>query len=168
MANESTESSFVNPELPALGLVAEMSREDRAILSSYGFFHIAQQGKVLIKEGNVQNSLYFVISGSLHAKLSEQGHEMLVGSIRQGEWFGEVNIFDPAAASATVVAIEPTQYWQITREDLQEFINNYPAVGTALVIGIAIVLSRRLRGVSQKLADSARLSSLASSFPPAQ
>ena len=40
---------LTSPHLPAVGLVAQLSKEDRDTLSSYGEFHIAEHGDVLIK-----------------------------------------------------------------------------------------------------------------------
>ena len=39
------------PYLPAVGPVAALSEEDRDALSSYGDFHLASHGDVLIPQG---------------------------------------------------------------------------------------------------------------------
>jgi CRP-like cAMP-binding protein len=54
-----------------------------------------------------------------------------------------------------VVAVEPSQYWEITREDLEDFLNNYNAAGIMLMIGLATTLSQRIRGITAKLAEQA-------------
>ena len=138
-------------DLPAIGLLQALPDEERAILSSYGHFLMAPAGGSVIAQGSPQDSLYVVISGRLHARRSDSGREILVGEIRTGEAFGEVNIFDPGEASATVVAVDPTQLWRIARGELEEFLNAYPAAGNALLAGIATNLSTRLRAVSAKL-----------------
>ena len=43
--------SFSTPKLPAVGIVANLSEEDRDTLSSYGTFHLAQIGTVLGRNG---------------------------------------------------------------------------------------------------------------------
>lgn len=138
-------------ELPAMGLVAEMSSEDRSMLASYGHFSFASQGDEIIGQGQPQGSLYFVLSGLLHAKRSDTGRDVLVGEIRAGESFGEVNIFDPGAASATVIASTPSQLWSIEGGELRSFVAAYPEAGSLLVWGVASVLSRRVRSVSEQL-----------------
>ena len=85
-------------------------------------------------------------------------------TISQGEWVGEVDLFDPASAVCSVIAIEPSQYWMITREDLEDFINNYSEAGIQILIGVAGTLGRRLRGVTKMLAEQTELASIRNSL----
>jgi len=152
--------SITTPQLPAVGLVADLTKEDRDTLSSYGSFHLANPGDTLIEEGLPHGKLFFIISGLLHARHVDNGKEILLGSIRQGEWVGEVDLFDPASAVCSVVTIEPSQYWMITRQDLEDYINTYQEAGIRILIGVAGTLGRRLRGVTKKLAEQTELSKL--------
>ena len=145
------------PYLPAVGPVATLSNEERDLLSSYGDFHLADQGEVLITQGNSQGRLFFVLSGLLHAVRRDGDREVLLGTIRSGEWVGEVDLFDPVSAMCSVIVIERVQYWAISRPDLEEFINNYPQSGMQLVISLAAVLSKRLRSVTRRLMEEAEL-----------
>ncbi|MDX2081521.1 MAG: cyclic nucleotide-binding domain-containing protein [Terrimicrobiaceae bacterium] len=156
--------SLTTPHLPAVGLVSELSKEDRDTLSSYGSFHLANPGDVLIREGEPHGKLFFIISGLLHARRNDDGREVLLGKISQGEWVGEVDLFDPASAVCSVVAIEPSQYWVIPRADLEDFINNYPAAGIQILIGVAGTLGRRLRAVTKKLVEETELASVRNSI----
>lgn len=156
--------SLTTPQLPAVGLVADLTREDRDTLSSYGSFHLANPGDTLIEEGLPHGKLFFIISGLLHARHVDNGKEILLGAIRQGEWVGEVDLFDPASAVCSVVTIEPSQYWMITRQDLEDYINTYQEAGIRILIGVAGTLGRRLRGVTKKLAEQAELSKLRNSL----
>jgi CRP-like cAMP-binding protein len=66
---------------------------------------------------------------------------------------GEVDLFDPFEAMCSVVAVEECQYWVMTRDNLEEFINNHPSAGILLLIGLSTTLSRRIREVTRKLAE---------------
>ncbi|MFZ4683156.1 MAG: Crp/Fnr family transcriptional regulator [Terrimicrobiaceae bacterium] len=151
---------LTGPQLPAVGLVADLSREDRDTLSSYGEFHLANPEDVLITQGQSHGKLLFILSGLLHAVRRETGREVLLGPIHQGEWVGEVDLFDPGSAVCSVVVIESVQYWAITRADFEQFLNNYPEAGIQLVIGVASTLGRRLRGVTKKLMDEAQMAAV--------
>jgi CRP/FNR family cyclic AMP-dependent transcriptional regulator len=152
------------PLLPAIGLVSNLQQEDRDALSSYGTFHIAQPGAVLIEQDVSHGNLYCIISGTLHALRNDAGNEIVLGRILAGEWVGEVDLFDPSSAVCSVVAVEPTQYWVITREELEEFLNNYTSAGTLLLIGLATTLSRRIRDVTRKLSEQTELTKLQASL----
>ena len=156
--------SLTSPQIPAVGLVAELSKEDRDTLSSYGSFHLANPSDILIAEGIPHGKLFFIISGLLHARRNDEGRDILLGTINQGEWVGEVDLFDPASAVCSVIAIEPSQYWMITRADLEDFINNYPGAGIQILIGVAATLGRRLRSVTKKLAEQTELASIRNSL----
>ena len=145
---------LTRPELPAIGIVAEMEAEDRALLGNYGEFLPVQEGQTLIEAGNPQEHLYLVISGLLHVTIIIDGRPKLIARVEAGETLGEVNVFDPARASATVVAHDFTQVWRANRADIDLFVKAYPEAGNILLSGIITVMSRRLRNMNDKLADT--------------
>lgn len=156
--------SISTPHLPPVGLVADLSKEDRDTLSSYGSFHLANPGEVLIPQGQSHGKLFFIISGLFHARKNDGNRDVLLGTIRPGEWVGEIDLFDPASAICSVVAMELSQYWVITRADLEDFINNYPPTGIQILISIASNLSRRCRSVSDQLAEQTRMAATMNTF----
>jgi CRP-like cAMP-binding protein len=89
---------------------------------------------------------------------------VLLGQVEEGEWIGEVDLFDPSEAVCSVVAVKESQYWVITRDNLEEFINNYPSAGILLLIGLSTTLSRRIREVTRKLAEQTELTKLRESM----
>ena len=145
---------FNRPELPADGIIAELDSDDRALLSGYGEFLPAHASQTLIKEGEDQEALYFVISGMLHVSIAIEGRSKLVARIGAGESLGEVNVFDPGKASATVTAQEFSQIWKANRDDINLFVKAYPEAGASLLAGIITVMCRRIRNMNEKLADS--------------
>jgi CRP-like cAMP-binding protein len=155
---------LVSPQLPAVGLVAELSKEDRDLLSSYGEFHFGSPDDQLITQGQSHGKLFFVVSGLLHAVRHEEDREELLGVIRQGEWMGEVDLFDAGSAMCSVVAIESTQYWAITREDFNDFLKNYPEAGLQIVTGVAVTLGKRLRGVTRRLMEESEMATVRASL----
>lgn len=145
-------SILTTPELPALGLLSPLGDEDRNILSGYGEFHPVQKDSKLIEEGKEQNALFIVISGALHASTLRGGHPVLLGKISRGESIGEINLLDPAKASASVTAVEFSQVWRISCESLEDYMNAYPLPAAHLLIGIGKTLARRVRDVNEKVA----------------
>ncbi len=145
-------SELSRPELPPINFLAEISEEDRLLLSAYGVFLPVSEDKDLITEGDSQDSLYLVLSGLLHVVREKNGVRTLLWRVTAGETIGEINLFDPSAASASVEAKEFSQVWKVSREDLQEFIRNYPVAGAQLMVAVAGLLSRRLRAMNQRFA----------------
>jgi CRP-like cAMP-binding protein len=145
-------STLSTPELPALGLLSPLGDDDRNLLSGYGEFLPVQSGDNLIEEGKEQNALFIVISGALHANTMRSGHRVLLGKIGRGESIGEINLLDPAKASASVTAVEFSQVWKISCESLEEYMNAYPLPAAHLLVGIGKTLARRVRDVNEKVA----------------
>lgn len=144
-------ADFTTPELPAKGIMEPLGDDDRKLLSSYGEFLPVQPMQQLIVEGEEQDSLYFVISGNLHAMTTRSGRQVLLGKIGPGETIGEINIFHPGMASATVTAVEFSQIWRCDRQSLEDFMNVSPLPAAHILIGIASTLSKRLREMNDKV-----------------
>lgn len=152
------------PQLPLVGIVANLNPEDVKLLESYGSFESASPGTVVIEQGKSHGKLFLITSGLLHARRTDQGNDVLLGQVGDGEWMGEVDLFDPLEAVCSVVAVEESRYWVITRDNLEEFINNSPSAGILLLIGLSTTLSRRIREVTRKLAQQTELTKLRESL----
>lgn len=140
------------PDLPALGFARELSEEERRQLSTYGEFIAAEDGQAIIVEGLPQDSLSMVVSGTVHVQTEAGGRHVLLSSLRAGDVIGEVNIFDPAEASATVVANGFAVLWSISRAKLDAFMHHHPAASSKVLLSIATTLSRKLRRTNEKAA----------------
>ncbi len=140
------------PELPALGFAADLTDQDRKDLGSYGEFITANEGDTLIAEGKPQNALFLVVFGNFHVQTDATGRVVLLGHLKSGDTVGEINIFDPGNASASVVARNLGQIWKIDRTRLEEFLEAHPEAAARLLVGVATQLSKRLRKTNEKVA----------------
>ena len=132
-------------------VLAAFDENERRALTGFGEFVSYPAEKIVIREGESQNCLYFLLKGVVHALHKVKGGTTPVGAIREGEWFGEVNIFDPDRASAMVVARTDARMWRISRSRLEEFLNAHPPLGCMVLLGAAEVLARRTRALVTKL-----------------
>ena len=105
----------------------------------------------MIEEGQDQNCLYFIISGRLHVTTEDEGRRTLLGRLGPGDLVGEVNVFDPQKASATVMGMEFSQVWRMDRAMLDAFTKDSPAAASQLLLHISTQLSRRLRETNEKV-----------------
>lgn len=135
--------------LPPTGFLSSLSVQERQNLSLRGTYRYARNGEVLIKEGQNPGRLFLLISGKWEARKDET--QTVLGQIEPGEWVGEVNIFDPAGALCSVVAVQPSEYWEITREAFEKFINDSRGTGSAILIALAATLGRRIRQSTEGL-----------------
>jgi CRP-like cAMP-binding protein len=134
------------PTLPTFSWIGHLKEDDRDLLSSYGEFFPGHPGNVIIEEGAMQTEVFVVISGKLDVRArQDDGSEILMAQVGPGETLGEISLFDPGPAAATVTAIEFSQLWRIADADLMHFMEENPGAGNVLLRTLASILAQRLR-----------------------
>jgi len=131
--------------LPRTGILAFMDDEYRSLLAGYGQAIATEPGQVVLREGESSRTLYIVLAGTFRITLGATGHDVTLDSVGEGDCLGEISVFEPGLASATVTSVEAGRLWSIESERLQQFLGESPYAGCALILGINTLLSRRLR-----------------------
>ncbi len=153
-------SSAPLTELPAVGFLADVSSEHRAFLACFGKFLRPASGEILIAEGDAQESLYVILSGTLHIVASADERPVLLAAFGEGDSIGEINLFDPATASATAVVRSTGLIWALSREELEAFLAADPTAGVAVMRGLLRQVARRIRSMNEKLATAEQRASI--------
>ncbi|MCD6426174.1 MAG: nucleotide-binding protein [Anaerolineales bacterium] len=97
-----------------------------------------EPGEVLITQDEVDDDLYFILSGRL--SVSVHGREVAVR--HGGQHVGEMTLIDPSARrSASIVAIDQSVVASISENDFSKVANEYPRLWRL----ISVELSDRLR-----------------------
>lgn len=125
-----------------------MDDEAREQFAAYGKTVKTKPNEVLIREGAVSARLYIVVSGHFHVSTEIEGKEVRLDTVGPGDCLGEVALFTPDRASATVTtdsAGPGGELWLIDADALQQFLVDYPGPGCAAILGINVILSRRLK-----------------------
>jgi CRP-like cAMP-binding protein len=141
-------------ELPAIGFLAGITPEHRAFLACFGKYHRLHSGDVLIAEGAAQDSLYVILSGTLHIVSSAGNRPLLLASLGEGQSIGEVNLFDTDRASATAIVRSNALIWSLSRSELNGLIEADPDTGLPLLRGLLRQLSQRIRSMNEKLSTA--------------
>lgn len=136
-----------------MGFAQDLDDNNRLELEKYGEFISSAEGDTLIAEGQEQDSLFLIIVGSFHVQTDTTGRSVLLGKMKGGDTIGEVNIFDPGKASASVVSkTSISQVWKIDRSSLERFLESNPEAAARLLVNVATQLSKRLRKTNEKVA----------------
>ncbi len=131
--------------LPRSGILAFMDEESREQLQGYGSLLPTSAGQTIIQEGEPQTSLYVVIAGVFSVTVHTAGRDVSLDSVEEGDCFGEVAIFQPGPASATVTSVQDGQLWFMGVDNLQQYLLDWPYAGCAIILGINTILTRRLK-----------------------
>lgn len=92
---------------------------------------------VIVHRDAPGDALYIVTSGKVKVSVPGDEGETIVALFSAGDFFGELSLFDGAARSADVIALEPTQVLMLPASDLWASIHKYPAISTAFLRELA-------------------------------
>ena len=109
----------------------------------------------IIYAGDASDSLYYIIKGSVTVLIEDDdGKEMIVAYLNDGDFFGEMGLFDPDdARSAWVRAKTECEVAELSYAKFRELSDKHPEV----VFAIGNQLARRLRETTRKVGDLAFL-----------
>lgn len=109
----------------------------------------------IITEGEPVTQLCIVTDGVVHVRRLAGKREILLNRLGVGEFFGEINLFDPGTATATVVAMKPTQLAVVPHSSLLRWFETHPIAGYRVVSAFMREMSQRFRMTNSRLASSA-------------
>jgi CRP-like cAMP-binding protein len=106
------------------------------------------------------NQFNIVCECTVHVRRLAQTREMLLGRLGVGAFFGEINLFDPGTATASIYAMKtPTRLAVVDYESLRNFLSEKPALGYKVVSCMMAEMSQRLRQTSARLVNTVYWSS---------
>ena len=107
-------------------------------------------------EGDTDQSLYVIIRGEFEvtARSPVSGDLIRFSCAGQGLVFGEMSFLDRQPRSASITATQDAEVFGFTREDYEDLLTHNPGSAARFMMGVAEILSRRLRGVDQRIKHS--------------
>ncbi len=111
----------------------------------------------LIYAGDKSDSLYYIIKGSVTVLIEdEEGREMIVAYLNDGDFFGEMGLFneeEDESRSAWVRAKTECEIGEISYAKFQEIAEEHPE----FLFAVGSQMARRLRNTTRKVGDLAFL-----------
>lgn len=109
----------------------------------------------VVREGDIDDGVYFVLSGKLQVSVS-LGHEQFkdIVVLEQGAIFGEQAFFDRLPRSATVQGIEGGEIYKLSRGYFDALADRDPHLGTKVLFELGRILSSRLRRTTKVLSQA--------------
>ena len=149
-------------DLDILRSVSILRELDDAELSAIAKLFTVRQvksGDRILEEGMPVKAFYIVCDGVVHVRRLAQKREMLLGRIGVGGFFGEVNLFDPGVATASIYAMKQVTIAAVDYDSLRQFMSSTPDTGYKMVCAMMAELARRLRLMSGRLVNAVYWSS---------
>ncbi len=92
----------------------------------------APPGRALFRAGAVGDALYFVHTGEVEIRQPKEDGALPVARLLGGNFFGEMEVLTGQPHAVDAIAVLPTVYWLLYRQDLDELAVRYPAIGMQL------------------------------------
>ncbi|OIO56915.1 MAG: hypothetical protein AUJ55_07685 [Proteobacteria bacterium CG1_02_64_396] len=108
----------------------------------------------LIVEGEAGDTLYCILSGKVKVALSDsEGREIVLTYLGEGEFFGEMTLFDNRPRSASITTCEESEFFAIQKDQFREFLGTHPGIMLHLIESLVA----RLRATDSKVENLAFL-----------
>ena len=106
------------------------------------------RNSVILFEDDPGDALYIVSAGQVKVVLiGEDGREVILSVLGDGDFFGEMSLIDDEPRSAHVIAMKDSHLLVLRRDDFQAQLQQHPSVALKLLR----VLVQRLRRADQKI-----------------
>lgn len=110
------------------------------------------EGERIIAEGDASPDLFFVVEGTVNIVVAEEGTDVFIAALGEGQVFGEAAIFTSVRRTASVVSGSDSALVRIRRRQFLDFVKANPSDGIKMLLVIIFSLLRKLRDANQELA----------------
>lgn len=111
-----------------------------------------KRGANVVEQGKSSNALFLILAGRAHVVMADsKAREVIVATLKAGDYIGEMSLIDNEAHSATVTADTQMDVLVLGRDDFTRCVNENVAIASAVMRGLV----QRLRSADQKIVSLA-------------
>jgi CRP/FNR family transcriptional regulator len=107
---------------------------------------VYQDGEVIIQQGELGNNMFVIQEGQVEVFQEREGRSVQLAVLKEGDFFGEMALFDKEVRSATVLASGEVRVLTIDKKTFLRRIHEDPS----LAFRIVETLSTRLRELNER------------------
>jgi len=94
-------------------------------------------GRVLTRQGRPGNSFYVILDGEADVEIDD----LKRGTLRKGDFFGEISMLDRGDATATVTTTKPSRLMVMSHSQFRDAVK----ASESILVKVLAVMGRRLR-----------------------
>jgi CRP-like cAMP-binding protein len=111
-----------------------------------------RRGEIIVEQGKVSNSLFIILNGRARVLITDrQGREVILATLREADYLGEMSLIDSQSHSATVAAEIMTDVLILRRENFMQCLEE----STTMAMEVMHGLVQRLRSADRKIGSLA-------------
>lgn len=113
-----------------------------------------KRGESLVEQGEQENALFLILAGRARVVMTDrQSREVILATLRPGDYSGEMSLIDSEPHSANVVAEIQTDALVLGRSEFERCLNENTPMAHAVMRGLVL----RLRQANEKIGSLALL-----------
>jgi CRP/FNR family transcriptional regulator, cyclic AMP receptor protein len=133
-----------------LHLLGVLTDGDLDWLLRHGHTRFVPRDTVVIREGEPIEHLFILVEGTLSVRRADLGSRE-IATLHPGEVLGEISLVDGRAPSASVVSVQDSHLFEISRNALKDQLLRSDAFAARFYRALAVFLADRLRTTTSHL-----------------
>jgi len=113
-----------------------------------------KDGDLVVKQDEPGDCMYLLVDGEVRVVHHRGGREIVLATLKGGDFFGEIALVDNGPRSADVVAQGNCLLLKITQASISALAGVYPTAAFKFLIAVGRSLVSRLRTSNQRYIDS--------------
>ncbi len=136
--NEPSQQTDRTGFLKRVPIFSELTSKDLERISAVAHLRHYHKEQVILIEEEAGQTLFIVMSGQVKiSRISEDGREVILAVMGEGDFFGELSLLDGHSRSANVTVIKDSEMLLIHREDFLNLVNDFPSIAINLLRELA-------------------------------
>lgn len=128
--------------LKYIPLFSELTDDDLNEIQKLAVRQVYKKDNMVLIEEEIGSTMFIILDGRVKiSRISDDGREVILSILSEGDFFGEMSILDGQNRSANVVTLEDSKIMIIRREDFLQMLHDYPQIA----INLLKELAQRLR-----------------------
>ena len=137
-------------EIARIPFFNDLSDADLKILSEMLDLYYYDEDKYIFKEGEVQDSLFFIMEGSVIVlKNTEDGRREQLAQFNAPQVIGEMALISPGTRSASIMTITPVTVTRFGCSSFEKIIKRKPELAINILRKAGNTVSTRLKKANQ-------------------
>ena len=142
-------------DLKGIPLLQQFDADELLAFSKFTKPIEVKRNEMVFREFEPGNSFFIIKNGFIKIiKTAHDGSEKVLSVFKNGDFFGEMAIFDGKTRSAGAKTSCDTELWEISKNDFVQIIRESPVTALKLVTSLVKHLSERFRGIDEKLIEA--------------
>ncbi len=134
--------------LQTVPIFSELNQNDITKISERMVTRTYNKGQVILLEEATGETFFVIAGGSVKiTRLSDDGREVILAILGEGDFFGEMSLLDGVGRSANVISLENSEVLTLSRNDFLDILETYPKISISLLEE----LTMRLRKSDQQI-----------------